>query len=172
MANQIIHRGAIVSDSWQRVDAEASLPDGDVIVPLARWESDREALLAHAQAGHKIGVLIDGTHDVRALKADLPHFHTIAVEFPSFADGRGYSHARILRDQLGYEGELRAVGDVLRDQIFYMHRVGFETFETAPGLSLESALKGLEDFSVTYQAAADDARPLFRRVNDRRQPAG
>lgn len=172
MAKQIIHRGAIVADTWHRLDADAPLPDGDVIVPLSRWESDRDALIAHAAAGHRIGVQIDGTHDVRALKADLEHFHTIAVEFPSFADGRGYSHARILRDQLGYKGELRAVGDVLRDQIFYMHRVGFETFETAPGLSLESALKGLEDFSVTYQAAADDARPLFRRVDDRQQPEG
>ncbi len=167
MANRIIQRGEIVEDSWQHVGADDDIPaTGDVIVSLDRWTADRDALIAR---DGKLGLRIDGTHDVRALEPDLVHFSTIAIDFPVFTDGRGYSHARILRGQLGYEGELRAIGEVLRDQIFYMHRVGFETFETAPGLSLESALEGLKDFSVTYQASADESRPLFRRVQDRRQ---
>lgn len=167
MANQIIQRGEIVEDIWTHLEDDQDLPTtGDVSVSLERWANDRDAL--NARDG-RLALRLDPEDDVRTLKDDLVHFHMIVIAFPVFTDGRGYSHARILRDQLGYQGELRAVGEVLRDQIFYMHRVGFESFETAPGLSLDSALEGLRDFSVTYQAAADDPRPLFRRADDRRQ---
>ena len=88
----------------------------------------------------------------------------IAVDFPNFADGRGYSIAYQLRARQGFEGELRAIGDVLRDQLFYMQRVGFNAFATRPDRSIDDALKGLTDFSDTYQTSWDQKTPLFRRV--------
>ncbi len=91
----------------------------------------------------------------------------IAIEFPIYRDGRGYSQARILRDRYSYEGELRAVGDVLKDQMFYLHRVGFNAFEVRADRSIEDALKSLKDFSVTYQPAVDNPLPLRRRFGAR-----
>ena len=92
-------------------------------------------------------------------------FSVIAVDFPKFADGRGYSIAYNLRARLGYVGELRAIGDVLRDQLFYMQRVGFDAFSPRPDKNIHDALKGLTDFSETYQTSFDQKLPLFRRVN-------
>jgi len=93
----------------------------------------------------------------------LAHFQVIALNFPSFTDGRHYSSARLLRERYGYKGEIRAIGDVLRDQLFYMRRCGFDAFAIRADRDPVDALEGLKDFSVTYQAAADDERPLFRR---------
>ena len=87
----------------------------------------------------------------------------IAINFPKFVDGRGYSIARILRDQLGYKGELRAIGDVLHDQLFYLKRCGFDSFAISEDTAAEAALSGLTDFSNSYQCAVDQPEPLFRR---------
>ena len=161
MANQMIIRDReIVADDWITVGDDEPIPNGDVIVSWERWLADGEAILARPG---RIGVRINGEHDARDLTRDLQQFALVVIEFPTYADGRGYSHARILRDQLGFSGELRASGNVLRDQIFYLARVGFNAFESDGGKSLESVLEGLNDFSVTYQAAADEPRPLYRR---------
>lgn len=165
MAERIIRGREIVADDFTRVADDAAIPaDGAVALSLARFEAEGRAL---ARSGRRVAVVIDGTHDARALAADLPLLAGVFVEFPKFGDGRGYSHARILRDELKFRGELRAVGDVLRDQIFYLHRCGFDAFAPAPGLDPASALEGLDDFSVTYQAAADDPRPIYARGLDR-----
>ena len=87
----------------------------------------------------------------------------VEVNFPSFTDGRGYSIARLLRERFGYRGELRAVGNVLRDQIFYLARCGFDAFEVDASKNAEDAIAGLDDFSVRYQTAADEQRPMWRR---------
>lgn len=161
MAEQIIRNGAIVTDDWIRVADDESFPaSGAFVVSYARFAADPDALV---DADARVGVLINGENDARALAPYVDRLDAVFVEFPTYADGRGYSHARILRDALGFTGELRAVGDVLRDQMFYMRRVGFDAFEPAPGLSLESAMRGFSDFSVTYQAAADDRRPIYAR---------
>lgn len=89
---------------------------------------------------------------------------SVAIDFPAFTDGRGYTSARLLRTRLGYRGELRAVGEVLRDQHFFMKRCGIDSYLLKPGKDIESALAAFNDFSVTYQAAAGDEKPLFRRV--------
>src|SRR5690606_12426030 len=94
---------------------------------------------------------------------DLQHFQVVALNFPAFTDGRHYSSARLLRERYGYKGEVRAIGDVLRDQLFLMRRCGFDAFAVRPDRDPYDALLGLKDFSVTYQAASDDPRPLFRR---------
>ena len=98
------------------------------------------------------------------MKEDIKKFTVIAVDFPKFSDGRGYSIAFNLRARLGYTGELRAIGDVLRDQLFYMQRVGFDAFAPRPDRKIEDALKGLSDFSEVYQTSFDPKLPLFRRV--------
>jgi uncharacterized protein (DUF934 family) len=95
----------------------------------------------------------------------------VAVDFPKFADGRGYSIAYNLRARLGYTGELRAIGDVLRDQLFYMQRVGFDAFAVRADKNIHDALKGLTDFSETYQSSWDQKNPLFRRAKRSGVPA-
>ena len=135
-----------------------------MIVPLAVWQAQQEQLTAHAERG-ELGVWLASDARPEALKDVLDRFAVIAVEFPKFTDGRGYSIAYNLRARLAYTGELRAVGDVLRDQMFYMQRVGFDAFAPRADRSIEDALKGLFDFSEAYQASWDQKSPLFRRTH-------
>lgn len=158
---RIIKDGAIVEDTWQHVAEDAAeLPEGDIIVPLATWRA-RKAELAGRNS--RIGVLLQPGDHPNEIADDLDRFSLIAYNFPTFRDGRAYSYARILRERYGYNGELRATGDVLRDQIFYMARCGFNAFEVAPRKRIEDVIEGLKDFTVTYQNAADNPLPLFRR---------
>ncbi|MDA5193145.1 DUF934 domain-containing protein [Govanella unica] len=158
---QIIKDKAIVDDHWQHVAADAeTIPDGDVILPLALWQA-RRAELVGRNGG--IGVQLEPGDHPEQIAEDLHRFSVVACNFPSFRDGRGYSYARLLRERYGFTGEVRAVGDVLRDQLFYMARCGFNAFEMRPDRSIEDALKAFGDFSVTYQNAADTELPNFRR---------
>ncbi|NVD99915.1 DUF934 domain-containing protein [Massilia sp. BJB1822] len=172
--NLIIKGREIVADDWQVLrlaegeDAETvQVPAGKVIVPLQVWLNQRAALEARAD----IGVWIASDERPEALKGELDRFGVVAVDFPKFTDGRGYSIAYNLRTRLGYKGELRAIGDVLRDQLFSMHRVGFNAYATRPDRSIHDALKGLTVFSETYQASVDEQQPLFRRHHREAQPA-
>jgi uncharacterized protein (DUF934 family) len=126
---------------------------------LTVWQAQHTAL----QARGDIGVWIASHERPEVLKDDLAKLPVIAVDFPKFADGRGYSIAYNLRVRLGYKGELRAIGDVLRDQMFYMQRVGFNSFATRPDRNIHDALKSLFDFSEKYQASVDEKLPLFKR---------
>lgn len=137
-----------------------AIPQGPVLVPLAVWQARREELDARSD----VGVWLASDERPEALKDAIGNLRVIAVDFPRFTDGRGYSTAYNLRARLGFEGELRAIGDVLRDQLFYMQRVGFDSFATREDRSIEDALKGLTDFSETYQASWDRKAPLFKRV--------
>ena len=101
--------------------------------------------------------------DPAAAAARLRGAARVEVNFPSFTDGRGYSIARLLRERYGYEGELRAVGDVQRDQLFYLSRCGFDAFLLREGEDAEEAIAALQDFSDAYQASAAQPQPLFRR---------
>ncbi len=166
---KIIKDKAIVSDDWnvlklaegETADA-VTVPAGKQIVPLAVWLAQKTTLAARAGAG-EIGVWLASDERPEQLKEDVCTLAVIAVDFPSFADGRGYSIAYNLRARLGYTGEVRAVGDVLRDQLFYMSRVGFNAFATREDRSIEEALKGLSDFSDAYQASWGQKTQLFRR---------
>lgn len=159
---KIIRDGAIVVDDWQHLeDSTGALPDGNIIVSFARWQADKDALAARRSGG--VGVRISGDQTIDEIAEDLSALSLIALEFPSFKDGRCLSHARVLRERYGFEGELRAVGDVLRDQIYYMHRVGINAFEPRADRRLEDALAALKDFSAAYQAAADGNVPVWRR---------
>lgn len=156
---QIIRNRTIVDDDFVHVPDIVELPEGKPIVTLARYAGAREALLARYSS---LGVRV-GSDKLPTDIPDLTRLALIAIEFPRFTDGRGYSIARMLRDRYRFTGELRAVGWVLRDQLFYMERSGFNAFELKPGKPLESALEAFGEFSVTYQAAADDNRPIYRR---------
>jgi uncharacterized protein (DUF934 family) len=158
---QIIKNGAIVDDVFVHVADGAELPaQGDLIVSLARYNEERDKL--RARTG-RVGVRLASNEEARTVEPYLAEVAVVAIEFPTFKDGRGYTTARLLRDRFGYKGELRAVGDVLRDQLNAMRRCGFDAFELKTGKDITGALQAFQEFSVTYQGAADDPRPLFRR---------
>lgn len=160
---KLIKDGAITDDRYVAVAEDESgalpLPAAPVLVRLPVWRRHRDALLAH---GHGRGVVLAPAEFAEEVAADLGHLDLIAIEFPAFADGRGYSTAALLRGRLGYKGELRAVGDVFKDTLFYQQRVGFNAFAVRADKDIDEALKGLADFSVCYQGAVDRP-PLFRQ---------
>lgn len=160
---RVIKDRQIVEDAWALLPPDAPIPEsGDVIVSLAQWTALQSA--PGLERPGQLGVVLKSDELPEQIPA-LERLPLIAIDFPKFGDGRGYSSARLLRDRLGYKGELRAVGEVLRDQLFYMHRVGIDSFALKAGKDIEGALSAFDDFSVAYQAAADDPRPLFRRVS-------
>ena len=107
--------------------------------------------------------LLEPGDDPGALAGSLKRLTVVAVNFPKFGDGRAHSIARLLRERYGYRGELRAVGDVQRDQLFYLSRVGFDAFLLREGEDARAALAALTEFSETYQASVERPQPLFRR---------
>jgi uncharacterized protein (DUF934 family) len=155
----------LAQDSWKLLDgSEGALPSipaaGNVIVSLAAWQALREELISR---GDGVGVSLSATDDPADIAADLEHLQIVAVNFASFNDGRGYSTARLLRERYGWRGELRAVGDVLLDQLFYLARCGFDAFDLKDGQNVDEALAAFNDFSEAYQASVDRPLPLFRR---------
>ena len=165
--DEIIKGKAVVADDWTllRLDEgdvadKVTVPTGKVIVPLAVWLGQRATLESRLP---DIGVWLASDERPETLAGDIDKLVLIAVNFPKFTDGRGYSIAYNLRSRLAYKGELRAIGDVLRDQLFSMQRVGFDAYATRPDRSIHDALKGLTVFSETYQASWDEKNPLFRR---------
>jgi len=161
---KVIIDGAIVDNQWQRLEADAlenGVPEqGKIIVPLAYWQENRDALIARGD----VAVWLAPGEEPKDLEDDLASLPLVAIHFPAFKDGRGYSYARELRTRYNFEGEVRATGDVLRDQLFYMTRCGFNAFEVRADRSIEEALQGLKDFSVTYQADVNEPRPIYRRA--------
>jgi uncharacterized protein (DUF934 family) len=164
---EIIKDKRVIQDDWavlrlqEGETAESvGIPAGKVILPLKVWQAQR-VLIGNRM---DVGVWLASDERPEELKDDVATLQVIAVDFPKFADGRGYSIAYNLRARLGYQGEVRAIGDVLRDQLFYMQRVGFNAFATRPDRNIHDALKGLTDFSDAYQTSWDQKSPLFRRV--------
>ena len=156
----------VVTDPWLRLDRNADgsfpavPPAGDVIVPLALWRERRAQLLARPG---RLGVWLEG-HEAPALIAeDLKLFGVVAINFPKFTDGRGYSTARLLRERYGYKGELRAIGDVIRDVLFQLAGCGFNAFALRQGEDPQEALAAFRDFTESYQGTVGEPLPLFRR---------
>ena len=164
---QLIKDQKIVDDTWQRITeitTDANLPKGDVpgsniIVPFAYWLENKESLV---NKDGMLGVCIDGDVDIQDVVKDIEHFDLIALDFPAFPDGRSYSHARLLRDRYNFEGELRAVGDILRDQLFFMQRCGINSFQLREDKDIQDALNAFNELSVKYQTAADGAEPVYK----------
>lgn len=146
--------------------ARAVIPEaGKVLVPLVLWQARREVLQARLQKG-EVGVWLETHEPVEKLvesQKDLNIFPVIGIHVERFADGRVYSMANLLRTRFGFKGELRVFGDVLRDQLFFLRRVGFDAFEIRADRSAEEALASLKDFSEPYQGSVVIDQPLWRR---------
>ena len=142
------------------VGAESIPPDGAVIVDLDQWQAQRDALLSR---GAPVGVWLRPDDDPRSLADDLSKLAVVALEFPAFTDGRAYSNARILREQLRYQGELRAVGDVLLEQLHFMDRVGFDVFEVRSDDAVQAWKTASADIDVWYQPTGDGRKTALQR---------
>ncbi|WP_028240381.1 DUF934 domain-containing protein [Stutzerimonas azotifigens] len=156
---------AVVGDDpWQLAREPAEVDDeGPLILPLPLWRARQAAAVFSGAQPSRDGVLLQPDDEPEALIPWLGVLPLIAIDFPSFRDGRGYSQAYLLRSRLGWRRELRAVGDVLRDQLAHMRQCGFDAFAVRADKSVEDALKGLAGMSVLYGRSAIEPRPLFRR---------
>ena len=165
MASLIKHR-QLAADNWQllKPTVDGGLPPlpqtGDVIVPLTFWLEQRQPLSSRTG---RLGVWLDSHEEPAAIAGDLDRFALVAVNFPTFTDGRGYSIARLLRERHGYKGELRAIGEVVRDHLFFMASCGFDAFMLRDDQNPDEALTAFSDFSEAYQASVERPLPLFRR---------
>ena len=161
---KLIKNRRLATDTWSLLSAGATLADlpeaGDAIVPLPVWLAQRDAL---ARRAGRVGVWLYGHEDPAALAADLGSLPLVAVNFPKFSDGRGFSTAALLRERYGFNGELRAIGDVLRDQLFFLRRCGFDAFALRDDQDAAAAAAAFDDFTEAYQAGVDEPMPLFRR---------
>jgi len=164
----------IASDSWQLLEGGAArwltvgedgfVPDfpgeADLIAPLALLKARGKELFERAG---RTGVMLEPHEDPAEIAQTLAQLSLVAVRFPKFGDGRGYSSARLLRERHGYRGELRAVGDVLRDQLLFMKRSGFDSFSLRDDQDPAEAISAFSEFSEQYQASSTEPQPLFRR---------
>lgn len=159
---KLIRNGRVEDDAWVLLREAASLDDlpqaAAAIVPLALWQAQHAVLAGRAG----VGVWLPPAADPAVLADAVATLPVIAVDFPTFADGRGYSIARLLRERYGYRGELRAIGDIQRDQLAYLAQVGFDAFALAHGRDEDAALASLADFSDGYQLTTLRS-PWFRR---------
>lgn len=165
MARNIILHGKVVHDETEYLpdDAAPSLEStAAFVVSCERWLREKDTLLAHHRP---VGVRLTGSCNARQLADTLQQLSLVVIDFPKFGDGRGYSQARILREQLRFTGELRARGDVLRDQAFYLKRCGFSAYEPTTHSQLQGIIEAFSDFSVAYQGAADIDSPAWRRFD-------
>ena len=151
-------RFVLIEDPFTHVGDEQSVPPGDVIISLTRFQSEGEGLLSESRA---VGVRLESHEEVEALAYDLPELSVVALAFPKFGDGRAYSYARLLRERFQFKGEVRAVGDVLREQAGFMVRCGFDAFEPADGSSVEDWERAAQRFRHVYQRSTDGRPPAF-----------
>jgi uncharacterized protein (DUF934 family) len=162
----LVKHGRIATDSFVHVADGAELPGGGaVLVTAARFLEDPEALLRRAG---KLGVIWPNNRDVDDLVPWLDRLAVIALLFPTFRDGRAYSQARLLRERHGYDGELRATGQVLRDQFVFMLRAGFDAFEVKKQSDADAFADTAKRYSVFYQPTGDGrVTALHRRMQQR-----
>ncbi|WP_244814107.1 DUF934 domain-containing protein [Caballeronia sp. Lep1P3] len=166
----IIKNRAVVEDDFTVVRAAEdgvlpavdALPAGKIIVPFALWKDQKDALAA-SRAKDELGVWLAPDDEPADLVADFEKIALIAVDFPVFRDGRGFSIGRLLRERHHWTGELRAIGDVLRDQVFFHFRCGFDAFAVRADKDIHDALNAFNEFTELYQGANDNPEPLFRR---------
>ena len=154
---KLIKAGAYAQDVFAHLADDAALPEGAVLVSLARFQKKRESLLAR---NTPIGVRLQAAENPELLGDDVSHFSLIALEFPKFRDGRAFSWARMLRTRLGFTGEIRAVGDFLYDQVNYQHRVGFDAWEVPDSFTLEMFQRALSEMTNVYQPSTDGKKTI------------
>jgi uncharacterized protein (DUF934 family) len=160
MPRRLLRNAAIVVDEWRYVTEAAADTAAPLIVTLAQWQLEPDTWLAR---GTPLGVVLSPPHQVQQIAADLKHFSLIAAEFSGPAEGRGYTQARQLREQWKFNGELRATGYVRRDQLFFMARCGFNSFEL-PDTDIEDAYTAFATFAAAYQPSNDSG--LARKLRN------
>lgn len=163
MSGTILRRGQIAADDWTVIEdgrAEIGADERRVIVTLARWRAERAQLLEHHA---DVGVLVPNTADIEAVYPEIADRPLIALQFPTFADGRALSQAVVLRKRLRFQQELRAVGDIIRDLVFWLGRCGFDSIVPRQDQDLQGCKAALEEIRVAYQAAADAHTPVWVR---------
>jgi uncharacterized protein (DUF934 family) len=149
----LVKQGRITTDLFVHITDGAELPgDGAILVPAARFLEDPEAMLRRAG---KLGVIWPNNRNLDDLVPYLDRLAAVALVFPSFRDGRAYSQARLLRERHGYDGELRATGQVLRDQFVFMSRAGFDAFEVKKDADADAFAETMKRYSVFYQPTGD-----------------
>lgn len=154
----LIENGRIGEDAWSFVpDGEPVPNDRPVIISFERWNAERDSFTGR---NAKLGVRLKSGTLAGAIAADLDRFALVAVEFPKFRDGRGFSTARELRERYGYTGEIRAVGHVIPDQYQFLMRTGFTTVEAPEGTNVESWANALTEISIAFQPSLDETQPL------------
>src|ERR1044071_4889011 len=158
---RLIKQRDIVVDEWRYADEDPLGRERALILPFARWKEERERWWLW---DGKLGVRLGPTDPVAALEHDFLRVALVALEFGGLAEGRGYSQAQLLRKRYKFTGELRAVGKIQRDQLFYMARCGFDAFELPQDADLKAALAAFDTFSVAYQPAVDHGLELQRRA--------
>ncbi|WP_417428972.1 DUF934 domain-containing protein [Kiloniella sp.] len=170
----LIRDGRQIADKWTKLDNEAEVPAADsIIVSLDRWNSEKETLV---DLGLELGVFLESNESPELIEDDLNKLSLVALNFPAFGDGRAYSYARILKERYGFEGEVRAIGDVLYDQIQLMQRCGFDTLEIKSDATLRSLNRNKSaDVNVFYQPTVDGevtASSLRKRLIESHQELG
>lgn len=149
----LLKDGQVIEDRWTPVADDAPLPDDrPAVVSHARWLAEKDSL---QKRNAPLGIVLPNTLDILEFGAEATRFGLIVLQFPKFSDGRAYSQARLLRERFGYTGELRATGNVLRDQLLHMHRTGFDAWEIAREDAAETFISALRDFSAFYQPTGD-----------------
>ncbi len=159
---KLIKNRAVVEDDFELIQAlneGESAPAGKIILPIQVYLDQRESLSSR----NDIAVWLESDQPAEMLKDVADEVAFLAVNFPKFADGRGYSYARLIRERFNYTGELRAIGDVLLDQLHFMARCGFDSFAVREDRDAEEALQAFETFRYSYQGANDNPSPLFRK---------
>ena len=150
----LLKDGKLIDDPWSHIADEVAIPaSGQVIVGLKRWREERDSLIKRKDPA---GVRLQSDHTAGDVADDLEYLGVVALAFPVFKDGRAYSNARRLRERHGYTGEIRAIGNVLRDQYLFMLRCGFDALEVKEGETEKDWQKATKAFSVFFQPAADD----------------
>ena len=163
MADKIIYQGKIIDNTWQVVlEAEAAArARGKVILPLKAWQEHYRDFQARADIP---GLFLNSDEMPESFPGSLGALPIIAINFPAFTDGRGFSLGNLLRQRHQFSGELRAYGSFIRDQLYYLKRCGFDSFEFTSAVDLVAAAKSLNDFTNDYQVSASQTMPLFRRL--------
>lgn len=167
MRRLVDNKAELLDNPWALLPKDCSLEDfkaasaDNLLAPLQLW-------LAHAEelqvSGKQVGVWLDSSETAAEVAPLLDQVALVALNFPGFMDGRAYSTAVNLRQHHDYQGELRAIGDVLRDQLILMRRCSFNSFELADSVKLEDARRAFNDFTDSYQSNVEEPLPLFRRV--------
>ena len=149
---QIIKDSQIINNQWNHLADGETVKGNFTTVSVERWKAERDSLRADIE---NIGLRLSSEDSIEDILNDLNNFDLICLDFPAFTDGRLFSTARLLRSRYGYKGELRAIGNFIRDQIFFLSRVGVNAFELRESDDITEALNGLNEFSVTYQESCN-----------------